>query len=114
MAPNEPPQLDLHCLPSSLLILNILYLDLKYFENFVVCFLVVKELIVSLRPPWGWSDGAMVLGKLPVPGLPTNLDNSRARAYCACSGCGWGLFGHFFSRLSFLFSFSLSLGDGPI
>ena len=25
-----------------------------------------------------------------------------------------GLFGHFYSRLSFLFSFSLSLGDGPI
>ena len=25
-----------------------------------------------------------------------------------------GLFGHFFSRLSLLFSFSLSLGDGPI
>ena len=56
----------------------------------------------------------MVLGKLPVPGRPANLDYSRARAYCACSGCRWGLFGHFFSRLSFLFSFSLSLGDGPI
>ena len=62
----------------------------------------------------GVVAGAMVLGKLPVPGRPTNLDNSRARAYCACSGCGWGLFGHFFSHLSFLFSFSLSLGDGPI
>ena len=62
----------------------------------------------------GWSGGAMVLGKLPVPGRPTNLDKRRARAYYSCSGCGWGLFGHFFSRLSFLFSFSLSLGDGPI
>ena len=39
---------------------------------------------------------------------------SRARAYCACSRCGWGLFGHFYSHLSFLSSFSLSLGDGPI
>ena len=29
-------------------------------------------------------------------------------------GAGGGLFGHFFFRLSFLFSFSLSLGDGPI
>ena len=29
-------------------------------------------------------------------------------------GAGGGLFGHFFSNLSFLFSFSLSLGDGPI
>ena len=56
----------------------------------------------------------MVLGKLPVPGRPTNLDKSRARASCACSSCGWGLFGHFFSRLSFLSSFSLSLGDGLI
>ena len=42
------------------------------------------------------------------------LDYSRARAYCPCSRCGWGLFGHFYSHLSFLFSFSLSLGDGPI
>ena len=56
----------------------------------------------------------MVLGKLPVPRRPSNLDESRARAYCACSRCGRGLFGHFFSRLSFLSSISLSLGDGPI
>ena len=55
-----------------------------------------------------WSSGAMVLGKLPVPGRPTNLDQSRAKAY---SRCGWGLFGRFFSRLSFLFSFSLSLWE---
>ena len=51
----------------------------------------------------GWSGGAMVLGKLPVPGRPANLDYSRARAYCACSGCGWGLFGHF--SLAYHFSF---------
>ena len=56
----------------------------------------------------------MVLGNLPVPGRPANLDKSRARVYCTCSGRGWGLFGHFFSHLSFLVSFSLSLGDGPI
>ena len=103
----------------------------------------------------GGRGGAMVLGKLPVPGRPTiwiivgqvptalavsagggcldifiliypffplspslwgvyNLDDSRARAYCACSRCGWGLFGHIYSPLPFLFSFSLSLGDGPI
>ena len=37
----------------------------------------------------------MVLGKLPVPGRPSYLDNSRARAYCACSSCGRGWFGHF-------------------
>ena len=62
----------------------------------------------------GWSGGAMVLGELPVPGRPTSLDKSRARAYCSCSRCGWGLFGHFYSRLSFLCSFSLPLGDDPI
>ena len=46
----------------------------------------------------------MVLGKLPVPGRPTNLDDSGARAYCAGSRCGWGLFGHFslVYHLSFL------------
>ena len=47
----------------------------------------------------------MVLDKLPMPGRPSNLDYSRARAYCACSGFGWGLFGHFFP---------LSLGNGSI
>ena len=56
----------------------------------------------------------MVLGKLPMPGHPTTLDDSRARAYGACSMCGSGLFGHFYSPLSFHFSVSLSLGNGPI
>ena len=50
----------------------------------------------------------MELGKLAVPGRPTNLDNSRARAYCACSRYRWGMFGYFF--LSSIFSlFFLSL-----
>ena len=44
-----------------------------------------------------------MLGKLPVPGRPTDLDYSRARAYCACGRCGWGLFGHF--SLIYYFSF---------
>ena len=55
----------------------------------------------------------MVLGKLSVPGRPTNLNYSRARAYCAYSRCGWGLFG-LFSLVYYISSFSLSLGDGPI
>ena len=50
--------------------------------------------------------GAMVLVEFPGPGHPPNLDNSRARAYCAGSRCGWGLFGHFFLS-SFLLSPSL-------
>ena len=55
----------------------------------------------------------MVLGKLAVPGHPTDLDNSRARAYCTFNRWVWfsrrvGLFGHFFSRLSVLFFLLLS------
>ena len=56
----------------------------------------------------------MVQGKLSVPGRPTNLDQSRARAYCASVGVGGCCLDIFLSRLSFLFSFSLSLGDGPV
>ena len=36
----------------------------------------------------GWSGGAIVLDKLPVPGHPSDVDNSRVRAYCACERCG--------------------------
>ena len=56
----------------------------------------------------------MVLGKLPVPGRPTNLNYSWARAYCACNRCGWRLFGFFFLSSIILLSFSLSLGDGSV
>ena len=35
------------------------------------------------------------------PKQPTNQLH-RARAYCACSRCGWGWFGHFYSHLTFL------------
>ena len=48
---------------------------------------------------------------LSAGGRPTNLDNGSAWAYCVCTRYELGLFGYiFFSRLSFLFSFSLSLG----
>ena len=56
----------------------------------------------------------MVLGKLSVPGRLTNLDKSEARAYCVYSRCGLGLIEHYFSRLSFVSSISLSSGDGDI
>ena len=65
-------------------------------------------------PTLGWLGRAKVFGKLSVLGRPTGLDDSGAGAYCACSRCGWGMFGRFFSHLSFLFSVSISLGDGPI
>ena len=63
---------------------------------------------------WGWSGAAMVLGKLPVPGRPTILITVGQGPTALAVGAGGGLFGHFYSHLSILFSFSLSLGDGPI
>ena len=45
--------------------------------------------------------------KLPVPGRPTNLDDSRARAHCACNRCGSGGL-DIFSLVYLFFSFSLS------
>ena len=48
-----------------------------------------------------------------MPGCSTNLDNGRARAYCACSRCGWGLFGYIFlSRIISLFVLPLSGMEG--
>ena len=55
----------------------------------------------------------MVLGKLPVPGRPTILITIGQGPIALAVGAGGG-FGHFYSHLSFLLSFSLSLGDGPI
>ena len=56
----------------------------------------------------------MVLGELLMQGCLTNLDNSRTRAFCTCGKCGWGCLDVFFSRPSFLSSFSLSSGEGSI
>ena len=80
-----------------------------------VCFdYLVRTVAVCPVRVLVWSGGVMVLGKLPVPGRPANYAKSRTRPVALCSEFGWGWFEHFFSRLSFLFSFSLSLGDGPI
>ena len=47
----------------------------------------------------------MVLDKLSVPGHPSNLENSRTRACCACGRCGWGFVWTFLlsSIISFFF-----------
>ena len=55
----------------------------------------------------------MVLGKLPVPGRPTIWVIVGQGPIALAVGTGGGLFGHFSLRYTF-FSFSLSLGDGPI
>ena len=70
---------------------------------------------MSFRHFRGWSGGAIVLDKPPVPGRPTVwmivAQGPIALAVDAVGGGGGGAFGHCFSPLSFLFSFSLSLGD---
>ena len=48
-----------------------------------------------------WSGGAMVLGKLPVPGRPTILITVGQGPIALAVGAG-GRFGHFYSHLSFL------------
>ena len=61
----------------------------------------------------GWSGGAMVLGKLPVPGRPTIWITVGQGPTALAVGAG-GVVWTFLPPLSFLSSFSLSLGDDPI
>ena len=56
----------------------------------------------------------MVLGKLTVPGRPSIWIIVGQGPTALAVGAGGGLFGHFYSHVSFLSSFSLPLGDGPI
>ena len=61
----------------------------------------------------GWSGGAMVLGKLPVPGRPTILITvGQGPIALAVGACGGGL--NIFTLIYPFSSFSISLGDGSI
>ena len=55
----------------------------------------------------------MVLGKLPMPGRPANLDHSKKTASALAVGLGGGGL-DIFSLLCHFSSFSLSLGGDPI
>ena len=61
----------------------------------------------------GWSGGAMVLGKLPVPGHPTVLITVGQGPIALAVGAGGGGL-DIFTLIYPFSSFSLSLGDGPI
>ena len=63
---------------------------------------------------FGVVGGAMFLGKLPVPGRPTICMIVGQGPIVLAVGAVGGLFGHFYSPLFFVSSFSLSQGDGPI
>ena len=54
-----------------------------------------------------------MLGKLQVPGRPTDWDYSRARPIVLAVGAGGGCL-DIFSLIYHFCSFSFSLGDGPI
>ena len=62
---------------------------------------------------WGWSGGAMVLGKLPVPGRPTILITVGQGPIALAVGADEGGL-DLFTLIYHFSSFSLSLGDGPI
>ena len=61
----------------------------------------------------GWSGGAMVLSKLPVPGRPTILIIVGQGPIALAVGAGGGGLDIFTLVYPFS-SFSLSLEDGPI
>ena len=71
------------------------------------------ELVSRFTLGWGGSGGAMGLGKLPVPGRPSiwiTVGQGPTALAVGAGGCCLDIF----TLLSFLSSFSLSLGDGPI
>ena len=68
---------------------------------------------LSLVRTRGWSGGAMVLGKLPVPGRPTILITVGQGPIALAVGAGGGGLDIFTLIYPFP-SLSLSLGDGPI
>ena len=82
-----------------------IHLNFDYFSiSFVyVCMYLLSNIIVL-----SFCVYAILLIMLhcvvSVPGRPTSLDDSRARAYCACSRCGVGVCLDIFS-LIYLFSF---------
>ena len=61
----------------------------------------------------GWLGGAMVLGKLPVPGRPTTLITVGQGPTALAVGAGGGGL-DIFTLIYRFSSFSLSLGDGLV
>ena len=84
-------------------------LRLKQFHDLKV----TVSLHGSLNTCRGWSGGAMVLGKLPVPGRPTILMTVGQGPIALAVGAGGGGL-DIFTLIYPFSSFSLTLGDGPI
>ena len=83
------------------------------FERFTtILFFIFMDLLYPLLK-MGWSGGAMVLGKLPVPGRPTILITVGQGPIAPAVGAGGGGL-DIFTLIYPFSSFSLSLGDGSI
>ena len=85
------------------------------FNNFKILANVTDILYDGLNTEsdQGWSGGAMVLGKLPVPGRPTILITVGQGPIALAVGAGGGGL-DIFTLIYPFSSFALSLGDGPI
>ena len=79
-----------------------------------LCLIFFSSFDISRHSVWGRSGGAMVLGKLPVPGRPIIWITVGQGPTALVVGAGGGCLDVFTLIYSFLSSFSLSLGDGPI
>ena len=67
----------------------------------------MRRFDVSMTSFRGWSGGAIVLRQLPVPGRPTNLDDSRERPIALAVGTGGSNLDILLSTILFLLSPSL-------
>ena len=76
--------------------------------------LAQNDLLTKLPYLRGWSGGAMVLGKLPVPGRPTIWITVGQGPTALAVGAGGGCLDIFTLIYPFFPPFSLSLGDSPI
>ena len=83
-----------------------------YFERTASC-LILTVIIFSVPGGggFGWCD---VAGKLPLRGVLLIWIVVEQGPTAVAVGAGGGCFGHFFSLLSFLFSFFSIFGRRPI
>ena len=84
--------------------------ELEHFQGMQLYIFIFSSLLNGDR---GWSGGAMVLGKLPVPGRPTILITVGQGPIALAVGAGWGGL-DIFTLIYPFSSFSLSSGDGSI
>ena len=90
------------------------FLRWNFLEVILPYGLAVSLSIEAFPVGLGWSGGAMVLGKLPVPGRRSIWITVGQGPTALVVGAGGGCLDIFTLIYTFLSSFSLSLGVGPI